>query len=196
VSTFQSVRGADAHVRQQNDLPTPAYRIRNPSPKKPALLISDRKEACHSDRREESLFNKACHPDRSGGLLLSEESQIRPATWEILLLDTVPQPGGWRVLPARVVSIPEHTLCVFDLAGTMPPRHPIFVQSGKGRDRKRTDFSAKRNGTDPGFSAWRIRAPVDRTGGLSNRQSLEPAVCRTGRQIVGRKLPYADAIAG
>jgi hypothetical protein len=77
--------------------------------------------------------------------------------------------------------MPEHTLILrFDLAGAMPPIQQAFVQSGNGRDRKRTDFRKKQNGTDPGFSEWRIRAPVD----------------RTGRRIVGRKLPCADVMVG
>ena len=185
MSTFQSVRGADAPVRRQNGLPTPAYRIRNPSPKELAILISDRKKACHSDRRDESLFNKACHPDRSGGPLLSEESQIRPATWEIFPLETpFHNLAGGAPFPRQWFPY-QNTHSVFLISLARCRRCNGFVQSGKGRDRKRTGFSAKRNGADPRFSARRIRAPV-----------IEPAVCRTGRQIVGRKLPYADVIVG
>jgi len=113
---------------------------------------------------------------------LFEESQILPAPVEIVALDTVakrgaggpPFPGEW--FPHQNTN----SLCGFDLAGTMPPIQRVFVKSGNGGDRKRADFRAKQNGTGPGFSEWRIRA----------------AVYRTGRRVVGSKVPDADVIVG
>jgi len=100
---------------------------------------------------------------------------------EIFPLDTVAKRG--RVArPSRASGFRTRTqthsvvlISLHDAADTTG-----FREIGNGGDRKRADFRAKQNGTGPGFSEWRIRA----------------AVYRTGKRVVGSKVPYADVIVG